>query len=139
MEGKMKKQNLLLWAAFNLILPLTPVVIKVLIAFFGESTKISVTILESIELLYYNFVICVIGLYGLIRKENKSGIEYWIECGSAFIILMDVVLLMLIYGRQESTERIQIASVIISSLVPIVAFFKKRFDINHSENKGVRS
>ena len=128
-----------IWVGFNLILPLTPVIIKVLIAFFGDSTKISVTILESVELLYYNFIICVIGLYGLIGKENKTGIEYWIEFGTSLIILTDVVLLMLIYGRQESTERIRTTSVIISALVPVAAFFKKRYDVKHGEDSEVES
>lgn len=48
----MKKQKLFVWTAFNLILPLAPVVIKILITVFGDSQKISVTILESMELLY---------------------------------------------------------------------------------------
>lgn len=135
----MKKQNLFLWTAFNLILPLAPVAIKILITVFGDSQKISVTILESVELLYYNFIICVIGLYELIKKNNKTGIEYWIEFGAAFIILTDIVLLMLIYGRQESTDRIRVASLIISILVPIASFVKKRYDFAHVEKSEVRS
>lgn len=132
----MKKQKLFLWTAFNLILPLAPVVIKILITVFGDSQKISVTILESMELLYYNFIICVIGLYELIRKDNKTGIEYWIELGAAFIILTDIVLLMLIYGGQESTDRIRVASSIISLLVPIASFLKKRYDFSHESEVG---
>ncbi len=135
----MKKQNLFLWSTFNLILPLAPVVIKILITVFGDSQKISVTILESVELLYYNFFICVIGLYGLIKKDKKTGIEYWIELGAAFIILTDIVLLMLVYGRQESTDRIRMASLIISILVPIVSFVKKRYDFAHADKSEVRS
>ena len=127
----MKKQNLFLWTAFNLILPLAPVALNILITIFGDSQKISVTILDSVELLYYNFIICVIGLYELIKKNDKTGIEYWIELGAAFIILTDIVLLMLIYGGQESTNRIRVASLVISILVPIASFVKKRYDIVH--------
>lgn len=135
----MKKQKLFLWSTFNLILPLAPVAIKILITVFGDSQKISVTILESVELLYYNFFICVICLYELIKKDKKTGIEYWMVIGAAFIILADIVLLVLVYGRQESTERIRIASLVISILVPIVSFVKKRYDFVHADKSEVRS
>ena len=130
----MKKKGFLLWVAFTLILPLSPVLIKLIISFFGDPSKINVTVFESVELLYYNFIICIMGLYGLIKKEKKTGIEYWIEVGAAFIVLLDIILLMLIYGRQESTERIRVASLVISILVPIVALLKKHFDFKHNED-----
>ena len=121
----MKKNNFILWFAFNILLPLTPVFIKLSITIFGNSQKIIVTVLDSSELLYFNFIICVIFLYEMIRKENKSGLDYWMELGAFLIIILDIVLLMLIYGNQDATNRIKICSLIISILVPIVVSVRK--------------
>ena len=61
----------------------------------------------------------------MIRKENKSGLDYWMELGAFLIIILDIVLLMLIYGNQDATNRIKICSLIISILVPIVVSVRK--------------
>lgn len=129
----------MLWFTFNIMLPLTPVLIKLFITLFGEEDSVFVSIIDSTELLYFNLVICVILLYELIRQEAKSGLEYWIEFGAALIIIFDIVLLTLTYVKLGATERIRVASLIVSILVPIVASVRKYKELKekHKNNKGV--
>ena len=58
-------------------------------------------------------------------KDNMARIEYIMTLGAAFIIVIDMILLMLIYGGQGELERIRYASVIISFLVPCVVIANK--------------
>ena len=41
----------------NIALPILPVLIKFIIVIFADKTKISVAVLDSVELLYYNLFI----------------------------------------------------------------------------------
>ena len=121
----MKKQSFILWLSFNILLPLTPVFVKFLILLFGDNEKIIVTVLESTELLYYSFVICVITIYEIACKKQKSIIECWMVPGASLIILLDIVLLMLIYGKLEAPNIIRVTSIIIWILVPVIAIIHK--------------
>ena len=42
------------WIAINILLPISPVIIKLAINIFADNKKISVAVLDSVELLYYN-------------------------------------------------------------------------------------
>ena len=118
----MKQNNsFIVWFSFNILLPLTPIFIKLSITIFGDEQKILVDVLDSTELLYYNFFLCVILLYQIVCKDHKSILEYWMILGSWIIIILDIVLLMLTYGHQDAPARIKTASIIISTLVPIIA------------------
>ena len=122
---QLKQKKFIIWLALNILLPLIPVFIKLAITFFADSNKIVVTILDSVELIYFNFILCVIFLYDMAIKDNMVRIEYIMTLGAAIIIVIDMILLMLIYGGQGELERIRYASVIISFLVPCVVIANK--------------
>lgn len=67
----MRKGSFSQWLTYNIIIPLSPVFIKLVISVFGDTTKIVVNVLDSTELLYYNFVICVIFMYNITQKQEK--------------------------------------------------------------------
>lgn len=114
------------WLTYNIIIPLSPVFIKLVISIFGDTTKIVVNVLDSTELLYYNFVICVIFMYNITQKQKKTRVEYWMEIGAVVVIILDIILLMLVYGKQQSSGKVHVASIIISVLVPIVVTVHKQ-------------
>lgn len=122
----MRQQKFIIWLAFNILLPLIPVFIKLAITFFADSQKVVVTILDSAELLYFNFILCVTFLYDMSTKDNMVRIEYIMAFGAACIMVLDMILLMLLYGGQGALERIQCASVVISLLVPLIVIANKK-------------
>lgn len=77
MQEKIK--NYISWIMINIALPISPVLIKLTIAIFADNTKISVAILDSVELLYYNLFICVIFLNLSGRNETVNLIEYFLK------------------------------------------------------------
>lgn len=122
----MRKGSFSQWLTYNIIIPLSPVFIKLVISVFGDTTKIVVNVLDSTELLYYNFVICVIFMYNITQKQEKTRAEYWMEIGAVVVIILDIILLMLVYGKQQSSGKVHVASIIISVLVPIVVAVHKQ-------------
>jgi len=127
-----KKNSFGTWFFFNIVLPLAPVFIKLVIEIFGDAERIVIHVLESSELLYFNFVICVLFLYHLLKKRQKNRIEYWMEIGAFLIIILDIILLVLIYVGQQASKRIMIAAIIISVLVPvIVSTHRYREEVRH--------
>lgn len=122
----MQKDGFYRWLTYNIILPLSPVFIKIVITLFGDPRKIVVNVLDSTELLYYNFVICVIFRYNIMQKPKKTRVEYWMEAGATVVTILDIILLMLVYSRQQASEKVHTASIVISLLVPIVVTVHKR-------------
>ena len=121
----MKKDNFIIWFIFNIFLPLMPVFIKLSISFFGDPQKIIVTILDSAEFLYFNFILCVSFLYEIATKEKLLRIEYLMGLVIFSILIVDIVLLMLIYGGQGAVSRISYASAIMSILITCVVIAKR--------------
>lgn len=118
-----KKKKYIGWLFFNIFLPLLPVLVKLCIVIFGNGINLKIELLDSSELLYYNFVICVLYLYGVIRKRFLRVIESLIAMFAFFIIVIDLVLLVIVYLRLQSSYALKIVSVILSILVPIVASY----------------
>lgn len=48
------------------------------------------------------------------------------EIGAVVVIILDIILLMLVYGKQQSSGKVHVASIIISVLVPIVVAVHKQ-------------
>ena len=97
--------------------------VKLCIVIFGNGINLKIELLDSSELLYYNFVICVLYLYEAIRKQFLRVIESLIAMFAFFIIVIDLVLLVIVYLRLQSSYALKIVSVILSILVPIVASY----------------
>lgn len=56
-EVQEKAKKFIPWLITNIALPILPVLIKFIIVIFADNTKISVAVLDSVELLYYNLFI----------------------------------------------------------------------------------
>ena len=60
------------------------------------------------------------------QKPKKTRVEYWMEAGATVVTILDIILLMLVYSRQQASEKVHTASIVISLLVPIVVTVHKR-------------
>lgn len=114
-----KAQKFISWLITNIVLPILPVVIKLLIVIFADNKKISVAVLDSIELLYYNLFICVVFLNLLGECERIKLIEYVMHCIFSIIILLDLLLIFMSYAEIAS-YKCSIMAIVLSIVVPIV-------------------
>lgn len=113
-----EKNNFLNWLVTNILLPLLPVITKLMIKIFANKGTISVTILDSVELLYYNFFISVIFL-NLKKEKNKLTIfDNFFEIIFNIVIIVDVILITLNYVKRASA-RCFVVAIILSGVVPI--------------------
>lgn len=113
-----EKNNFLNWLVTNILLPLLPVITKLMIKIFANKGTISVTILDSVELLYYNFFISVIFL-NLKKEKNKPTIfDNFFEIIFNIVIIVDVILITLNYVKRASA-RCFVVAIILSGVVPI--------------------
>lgn len=113
-----EKNNFLNWLVTNILLPLLPVITKLMIKIFANKGTISVTILDSVELLYYNFFISVIFL-NLKKEKNKLTIfDNFFEIIFNIVIIVDVILITLNYVKRASA-RCFVVAIILSVVVPI--------------------
>lgn len=89
-----------------------------MIKIFANKGTISVTILDSVELLYYNFFISVIFL-NLKKEKNKLTIfDNFFEIIFNIVIIVDVILITLNYVKRASA-RCFVVAIILSGVVPI--------------------
>ena len=109
------------WVFLNIFLPMAPILIRLAIVIFSNSTP---QVLVSSELLFFNMIICVLVL-NLLHDKN-SRIEYMLEKFLGVIIVLDVVLLVLIYSNNEHGGGIHSTTIVLAVLVIILAFFYKR-------------
>ena len=114
-----KAQKFISWLITNIVLPILPVVIKLLIVIFADNKKISVAVLDSMELLYYNLFICVVFLNLLGECEHIKLIEYVMRCIFTVIILLDLLLIFMSYAEIAS-YKCSIMAIVLSIVVPIV-------------------
>lgn len=114
-----KVNKFITWMAINILLPILPVAIKWGISLFADGNKISVTILDSVELLYYNLFIDVIFLNIAKNKENLTIIETILQFVFYAIIILDLVLITINYVNLAS-KRCATIAIILSIVVPIV-------------------
>lgn len=112
-------QKFISWIMLNIALPTAPVLIKLVITIFADETRISVAVLDSVELLYYNLFICVIFLNLLGEHESKNLVEYIMNYLFILIAILDLILIFLNYANMAS-YRCSVASVILSIAVPSV-------------------
>lgn len=112
-------QKFISWIMLNIALPTAPVLIKLVITIFADETRISVAVLDSVELLYYNLFICVIFLNLLGEHESKNLVEYIMNYLFILIAILDLILIFLNYANMAS-YRCSVASIILSIAVPSV-------------------
>ena len=112
-------QRFISWIVINIALPTAPVLIKLAITIFADTTKISVAVLDSVELLYYNLFICVIFLNLSGEREHVNLIEYVMKYIFIIIAILDLILIFLNYADIAS-YKCSAAAIILSITVPIV-------------------
>lgn len=120
-------QKFISWIMLNIALPTAPVLIKLVITIFADETRISVAVLDSVELLYYNLFICVIFLNLLGGHESKNLVEYIMNYLFILIAILDLILIFLNYANMAS-YRCSVASIILSIAVPsVVSIYQRHF------------
>lgn len=124
--GNMKNKKMIIyidWIVLNVALPFIPFLIRVIISFF---TNITINIFDSVELLLFNFYLCIT-LINNISKKNV--ITYLIKLVFIIIIVIDIILLVLIYSNIEKEFLCGAFSIIISILVTAFCFIYKNIEI----------
>ena len=112
----MQQKKYISWFALSIVLPLLPFLIKLLIVIMGDSGALKTTILDSVELLYYNLFICVTFYSISFEKREISILEFLLRYFVAVIIVIDIVVIVLIYTGMAK-EQCLIASVVLSVVV----------------------
>ena len=124
-QGKVKSIRYSLWLFFNIIAPLMPVILKLFISIAGNEGSFSIDILDSSELIYYNFVICTVYMFDTMERNEKELIDVLFGFGAFFIVILDIAMLIMIYSKTERDIVVSILAVIMSILTPIVAAIRK--------------
>lgn len=120
------------WIAINILLPISPVFIKLAINIFADNKKISIVVLDSVELLYYNLFICVIFLNLSVGHEHINFIELIMKYIFVLICILDLILIFLNYAEIES-YKCSVAAIVLSIFVPIVVSIYQWINM---ENQG---
>ena len=85
----------ILWVILNIILPISPLLLKLAISFFGTDEVLKTSIFDSVELVFYNLFICITILNMLSEKDSQ--IEYILKFIFILICIIDLLVLFLIY------------------------------------------
>lgn len=122
---KRTKQNYITWICVNLLLPLLPIMIRGLIIFFGDNTKVHLFLLDSSELFYYCLFICVISLNEISQDQRPfTGFLWFYRSLDVMVIIIDVVLIVMMYlGAFRPGESSKIASVVLPLFMAISTAF----------------
>lgn len=120
------KESYSTWLFFNILLPLTPVLVKMTILIFGNEERPIPNVLDSTELLYYSFVICIITIYDVAIKDKKSLLESWMLLTITVAPVINVVILVMIYLNIHSAPLTKIYSISTAVLIPILASRNKK-------------
>ena len=89
-----------------------------MLTIFANTEKISVTILDSVELLYYNLFISVI-YFNLEKEKNTLTLfETFIQYCIVMVIIVDLILITLNYVKLAS-NRCSVVAIILSVVIPI--------------------
>ena len=117
----------ILWVILNIILPISPLLLKLAISFFGTDEVLKTSIFDSVELVFYNLFICITILNMLSEKDSQ--IEYILKFIFILICIIDLLVLFLIYTG-TGNEKCKGYAVFLSVLVPIFALIYKYLGIS---------
>lgn len=134
MTSRDRVNTYIIWCILNLVIPLSPLALKITISFFGSAEILKVDIFDSVELVFYNLFICITILNMLSGKE--SCIEIILKYAFITICLVDLVVLFLIYTNAANDRCRQYAK-ILTFLVPVFALVYK-FRCISDEQGGVK-
>ena len=99
------------WICGNILLPFLPIVIKMLVNWFSKSET---NICEPMELLYYNFFICIL-LLDLLKKKDTI-FSYLVSKVVGLICIADILFIGFIATDQQKPERIQAFAIAVAIL-----------------------
>ncbi len=112
-----KNSNFFVWIMLNIGLPMSPLIIKKAINFFGTDQIAKLSVLDGVELIYYNLFLCVIMINLLSGK--KMLIENILKVVFIVICVVDIVILILFY-LQLNNDNCFRYSIMMLILVPLL-------------------
>lgn len=113
-----RKKKYVEWIMLNLILPLAPVVIKCAISVLGQDGILKASIIDSVELIYYNLFICIIFLNIVDRKKKIKLVEVFLSYVFKGICIVDLIMIILIYLEMQSIG-VGIMAVVLTIIIPV--------------------
>ena len=118
------------WVIAYIILPILPFAIRVSISIFS---KIEVDLYDSVELLLFNFIICISWLDNKIKRITY---KYIVQFVVYLIIIIDLIILFLIYAKLEKNVICNWYITISALLIAAVSAIYKYFEIASKKVKG---
>ena len=115
------------WIIINIFLPISPLILKMLIAFFGDSEVLKVDIFDSVEVVFYNLFVSITVLNMLAKIQ--SCIENILKYIFIFICIIDLIVLFLIY-TDSANDKCRAYATVFSILIPIFAMIYKLRNID---------
>ena len=112
------------WIIINIILPISPIGIKLVIALFS---KVDINILDSVELVLYGLFNCII-IINMIPKV-KTLIEYFIKISMISACCISLCILFIIYSNMDNKLLCNIYAICIGFFSPILAIIYNRWNL----------
>lgn len=124
-----KKIHLFEWILPNIFLPLVPLGLKIVICVFSN---IKINILDSIELVLYNFFICIILMNFFSKKESIVGKMLYTLLVLASAV--DIIIMALIYVGIENTL-CKFYAIGMAIIIPIFAILYQYLQIQNEKEE----
>ena len=105
-----------MWVMLNIILPISPLLIKASINFFTNDNMSEIPILDGIELIYYNLFLSVT-MINLLNNKTRL-IDNILRVLFIVICSLDLITLMLFYLKLDNNKCFTY-SIIMFILVPL--------------------
>ncbi len=119
-----RTEDIVSWILFTLFLPLLPILMRVIVFVFGKGTE-PINILDSAELLYYSFIVCIDIISGFISKKNKLVADCIIFFAAVMVAMSCIGMLFMVYINYQRGKWILWASIIVTVLMIIAACVSK--------------
>lgn len=113
-----KKVEYIKWVFINIVLPVSPVLLKAVIAYFGKGEILKVSIFDSVELLYYNLFVSITFINILRKKSSITVGDCILHYTFGGICIVDLIVITLIYIGMASSRCTAFAG-LLSISVPI--------------------
>jgi hypothetical protein len=123
--------NYLRWLFINMIIPLSPLMIRIFVFIFGNKQSISsIRIIDLPELIFYSIFLCIVNL-NTNTEGPKNNFEMLIRFFMYLLIVFDSLILGMIYSNNfgDNIQSFIIFSVAFPFITtPIYKFFYRKIE-----------
>lgn len=124
--------SLLYWILINLVLPLSPFLLRIFILFVGSEQNISIRRIGEIpEILFYSIFVCVICLNINMAGKNVV-LEQLLRLLLSLILVLDFITLGMVYSGNMGPRTLAysiVAAIVPAAIAPVYQLYYTRIGI----------